>query len=386
MIELAPQTSRSVIEVQELLLRRKATDAAAGTYGMDMPYHVLDYIGRGSYGTVFSAQHVFDPNRRVAIKVCYHDSDDDEPAGIPHHILRESSLMKGNNHPNVMPLLDVIQRWDRGAIMLVMPLHEGGTLDMFLREVHDRWLRQHQAEVDVTGLKIRVNKRQQAKRRRVVPSTSSEDNTPPFLTPEHQLLLAEQLLSAVSYLHGRRIAHRDIKANNLVMNASHTELVLTDFGLSRNMIKGPYTPGVGSLDVRPPEILLGDTGYCPYAMDLWSMGCVLFEIATTFRSFASNHKSQYETLILIFKNLGTPNETIWPGVAAMPYYMPLFPKFPTGVMSESYEANYRLAKSAPELAAAIDQCLRLNPATRVSAAEMRITLKAAVRRNGAAKE
>lgn len=72
--------------------------------------------------------------------------------------------------------------------------------------------------------------------------------------------------------------HRDIKPENILVKDNL--LKLADFGSVRRInTKHPYTEYISTRWYRAPECLLTD-GYYSYPMDLWSIGCVMFEIIT----------------------------------------------------------------------------------------------------------
>lgn len=91
-----------------------------------------------------------------------------------------------------------------------------------------------------------------------------------------------QILRCVADMHSLGIIHRDIKPNNILLKSAEepSSAVLCDFGLARaglNRLALPMrmTDYVVTRWYRPPELLLG----CPYdyAVDVWSLGCVLAE-------------------------------------------------------------------------------------------------------------
>lgn len=69
--------------------------------------------------------------------------------------------------------------------------------------------------------------------------------------------------------------------------------------------KRPYTNNVVSLWYRAPELLLGSSDYSP-AVDMWSLGCIFYELVMKVPPFQS--KSESEQIKMIFDNLGPPSK------------------------------------------------------------------------------
>ena len=120
----------------------------------------------------------------------------------------------------------------------------------------------------------------------------------------HEILLGFQ------YLHQNNILYRDIKTLNILLNYKG-EIKIGDFGLLRifsENAKRKYTNRVATLYYRAPELLLGDTVYSG-EIDVWSLGCVFWEILTgNCLFFGYNDKSVF---LLIFQTCGNPNESNW---------------------------------------------------------------------------
>lgn len=77
----------------------------------------------------------------------------------------------------------------------------------------------------------------------------------------------------------------------------------------------PYTKEVVTLWYRAPELLLGITEYST-PVDMWSVGCIFAEIVTKRPLFDGD--SEIDQIKKIFRLMGTPNDSIWPGVESLP--------------------------------------------------------------------
>ena len=188
-------------------------------------------IGDGTYGDVYKTNS----NTPVAIKR-YRGTMKNE---LTHQTLREIHMLKLVNHENLIKLLNVVA--DGYRIEAHM---ECGLMD----------LSEYAASISKS---VRV--------------ANIDD-------------VARQILHGCEYLHANHIIHRDIKPKNvIVMTISPTITIkLCDFGLSKKMI--PFkcdrdTRRVYSQWYRAPE-LFGDTLKYGFAIDMWAIGCSLYEYVT----------------------------------------------------------------------------------------------------------
>ena len=107
-------------------------------------------------------------------------------------------------------------------------------------------------------------------------------------------------------MHRNGIFHRDIKPENILLTEDHVKLA--DFGSCRGIYsKQPYTEYISTRWYRAPECLLTD-GYYGYKMDLWGVGCVLFEVISLFPLFPGN--DEVDQVHKIHNILGSPDKSL----------------------------------------------------------------------------
>ncbi|XP_068081142.1 cyclin-dependent kinase 2 isoform X4 [Anabrus simplex] len=236
----------------------------------------IEKIGEGTYGVVYKARDR-KTGSLVALKKIRLDS---ELEGVPSTAIREISLLKELNHPNVVRLLDVVHS------------------DKKLHLVFEFLVQDLKKFLDTTMNEL------------------SEMLVKSYL---------HQLLNGISYCHAHRVLHRDLKPQNLLID-NQGYIKIADFGLARafGLPVRTYTHEVVTLWYRAPEILLGSKFYST-AVDIWSLGCIFAEMLTRRALFPGD--SEIDQLFRIFRTLGTPDEEMWPGVSQLPDYKPMFPRW-----------------------------------------------------------
>ncbi len=168
------------------------------------------------------------------------------------------------------------------------------------------------------------------------------------------------LLRGLEHGHQRNVLHRDIKPNNLLV-ASDGQLKLADFGLTRSMgfQAQPMTSQVVTRWYRAPELLFG-ARYYTAAVDIWAAGCIFAELMlrTPFL-VADTDMGQITT---VFKALGTPTDSMWPGLKHLPDYV-AFPVYPKPPLSSIFNAA---SSDALDL---LERMLTYDPVKRITARE-----------------
>ncbi|KAG8465609.1 hypothetical protein KFE25_002916 [Diacronema lutheri] len=273
-------------------------------------YQKVEKIGEGTYGVVYKAKNRVN-GEVVALKKIRLEAEDE---GIPSTAIREISILKELQHPNIVRLLDVIHTEKKLTLVFEY-------LDQDLKKFMD----QLEGNVDLRTLKT----------------------------------LLFQLLRGVAFCHDRRVLHRDLKPQNLLINKDGA-LKLADFGLARafGIPVRSYTHEVVTLWYRAPDVLMGSRKYST-PVDIWSVGCIFGELASGRPLFPGS--SEEDQLLRIFRLLGTPTEESWPTMSELPDYKADYPHYD----------QQPLSKICPRLDAVgielLGQMLRYEPGSRISA-------------------
>ncbi|XP_072181124.1 cyclin-dependent kinase 14-like isoform X1 [Diadema setosum] len=281
-------------------------------FGKIETYKKICPLGEGSYAKVYKA--VSSVNQQVvALKEIRLQQDE----GTPFTAIREASLLKDLKHANIVCLHDII--------------HTKTTLSFVFEYVH-------------TDL-----------------STYLERH-PGGLNPNNVKLFLFQLLRGLSYCHRRKILHRDLKPQNLLISEVG-ELKLADFGLARakSIPSRTYSHEVVTLWYRPPDVLMGSTDYSTQ-LDIWGVGCIFLEMLWGQPAFPGLKDAQ-DQLEKIFKILGTPTESTWPGVSRLPNYKTAATKIRKPKQFCEVLPNIMLIPGAESL---LTDMLQLEPRRRIS--------------------
>lgn len=176
------------------------------------------------------------------------------------NVRREIAIMRSLDHPNIVRLLDVIDREDSMKLYIFMELSNGCTV----QELMER-----------------------APQKRLPPGQAQS--------------FFAQLIEGLAYIHSRNIVHRDIKPSNLML-ATDGVLKIADFGVAEFLDKfdaeGRITRTVGSPAFQAPEIARGNGMFLGRKVDAWAAGVTLYMMLTGEAPFKGSN--QFE----LFRNIG----------------------------------------------------------------------------------
>ncbi|RMZ91534.1 hypothetical protein DV736_g1256, partial [Chaetothyriales sp. CBS 134916] len=295
-------------------------------------YQKIEKIGEGTYGVVYKAKDLANNGRIVALKKIRLEAEDE---GVPSTAIREISLLKEMNDPNIVRLLNIV--------------HADGHKLYLVCEFLDLDLKKYMEALPVSD----------GGRGKALPEGSALDMSRLGLGKDMVKKFMAQLVEGVRYCHSHRVLHRDLKPQNLLIDRDGN-LKLADFGLARafGVPLRTYTHEVVTLWYRAPEILLGGRQYST-GVDMWSVGAIFAEMCTRKPLFPGD--SEIDEIFKIFKLLGTPDENSWPGVTSFPDFKTSFPKWrrePTSKLVPNLE------QAGLDL---LDAMLEYDPAHRISA-------------------
>ena len=115
-----------------------------------------------------------------------------------------------------------------------------------------------------------------------------------------------QLIKAIEHMHRNGIFHRDIKPENILISGETVKLA--DLGSCRGLYQEmPLTEYISTRWYRAPECLLTD-GYYSYKMDIWGVGCVMFEVLSLCPLFPGD--DELDQINKIHEAIGTPTKEI----------------------------------------------------------------------------
>ncbi|XP_008305093.1 MAPK/MAK/MRK overlapping kinase [Stegastes partitus] len=235
----------------------KTSELMVTTHLWKTGYKIIKKIGEGTFSEVVKTQSLKD-GKFYACKTMKQTINSLEQANN----LREVQAMKRlSPHANIIQLHELIFDKETGTVSLICEL-----MEMNIYEY-------------IQGRKTPL----------------------PDHTVKHYMY---QLCKSLEHMHSCGIFHRDVKPENILIKQNI--LKLGDFGSCRSVYsKPPHTEYISTRWYRAPECLLTD-GYYSLKMDIWSAGCVFFEIMSLNPLFPGGN--ELDQVAKIHDVLGTPDQ------------------------------------------------------------------------------
>ncbi|KDQ17126.1 hypothetical protein BOTBODRAFT_106198, partial [Botryobasidium botryosum FD-172 SS1] len=203
------------------------------------PYLLLQTLGEGEFGKVKLGLHN-EWGEEVAVKLIRRGSVDSSVRMTK--VEREIEVLRTIKHPNIVRLIDVIET-DK-YIGIILEYASGG--ELFDHILAHRYLKERDA-----------------------------------------CKLFAQLISGVSYIHEKKIVHRDLKLENLLLDRNRN-VIITDFGFANRFehrADDLMQTSCGSPCYAAPELVISEGLYVGSAVDIWSCGVILYAMLAGYLPF-----------------------------------------------------------------------------------------------------
>jgi len=213
-------------------------------------YRIGKMLGKGAFGRVNLAMHKM-CHQLVAVKsINKQYLSEDESS--KKKLMQEIMILQKIRHGNIVKLYDSFETGKH--VVFVMEMCSGGDLLNYVRK------------------------------RRKLPEDVAK-------------YVFRQVVDGLAYCHAKRIVHRDVKLDNILLNVDGT-VKLCDFGVSKQVKEGEImNEQCGTPAYIAPEILR-DKGYTGFAVDVWSLGVCLYAMLYGTVPFKANNMSELHQLIL----------------------------------------------------------------------------------------
>ena len=194
-------------------------------------FDIEELIGTGTFGSVYKGKEKA-TNKIVALKKIKQISKDE---GFPLNSIREIRINRLVHHKNIVELLNVLSDKETHNVYLIFEYCQY-TLSDFIY---------HKSDVTIDMKK-------------------------------HAQYIFKQIVDGLAEIHKNNIIHRDIKPSN-IMITNEGVVKIGDFGISRMNDGRPLSKNVAALPYRAPECY---SNQYSKEMDIWALGCVLYELMT----------------------------------------------------------------------------------------------------------
>ncbi|KAL3287629.1 hypothetical protein HHI36_002098 [Cryptolaemus montrouzieri] len=199
-------------------------------------YDAITELGRGMYGTAYLCAKKHNQQKLVMKEIKTNMKDDDLKLAK-----NEVAVLKSLKHPNIIQYFDSYLR--KNTFYIMMEYATSGTLHQYLYETQET------------------------------------------LAPQKVMNYFCQILMGLDHIHEKKVIHRDLKCENIFLTGRKAEVVkIGDFGISKLTVKNNLAKTVvGTCNYLAPELC--DEMPYDYKVDIWSLGCILYELCMRKRMF-----------------------------------------------------------------------------------------------------
>jgi serine/threonine protein kinase len=203
-------------------------------------YEFIRKLGKGAYGFV-GCYKSLSSGIEVAIKTIKGFSETT--------FTEQTNLKKLKQHPNLIKTYEILNE-PSGSHIIMEYIPESKELKQFIREKY------------------------------ILPNSQ--------IPTKAVLQIFRQMLDSLKSCHDQNIVHRDIKAENYLID-KHDQIKMIDFGLGREFTRGRAYTQCGTLTHMAPEMFISKSGYDAKKIDIWSLGITLYQLSTGLLPF--DHKN-----------------------------------------------------------------------------------------------
>ena len=247
--------------------KKKRNSLPRYPFNIGRKYRIESKIDHGAFATVYRAFSI-DQNVPVAIKGIEHhrqiDIDYESDISTKYNCsrLKEAFILKHELpcHPNIIQVHDIVISPKHIYIVTEYAAH--GTLYDFL-EKRNEYKKPHLQPIEIANIFV-------------------------------------QIVRAIEHCHRHRIAHRDIKLENIVLVDPNAQCVkLIDFGFAINILTDSkdITKRCGSPHYAGPEFFTEDGIVDPRKSDMWSLGVLLFVLSLNYMPYDSDNPDELANLV-----------------------------------------------------------------------------------------
>ena len=264
-------------------------------------------------------------------KTIYNKQDDEKIMNFE----KEFSILNDLRHPNIPKVVELLENQQDGSKCLIMEYFDGITLKQYLEQTVLDNSSEERIELDFSSSpsksgkfsifcnspskRVIINKKNERAFSSWQPPSESRESSENSPSPDNKkvrysslhdrMTIFCRLMETIEFIHSKRICHRDLNLENILINEKDLSIRVIDFGLAKSYVQhktaashhaksifhpheAMFSP-IGFLDFRAPEVLSGDA--YSEKIDIWTCGLIFL------RMFGPDHKVNSRKIIKRFE-------------------------------------------------------------------------------------